>query len=139
MKTKKVNIPKLKIFITVLVYSYIKDEYYVVLQQRSKKPYKDQYELPIYGLKNSSIEETLDVFEKEFGIKKEKLSQSNTFEYINNDLNIRNLFITYHAKIKDYTKIKIKTKNIIKFFNIIKLSNIAFNHKEIIEFHLKKD
>ena len=110
----------------------------VLLQRKTKEPYKGYWKLPGEFLKNNlTIEQNIDeILNKSIGTSNIYKEQGYTFSEINRYPNERIIATTYVALI-DSKLIEIKKETTetedSSWFDINELPKIAFDHKEIID------
>jgi len=130
------EIKEVKLFTSFLVYSYINDDCYIILEERTDEPFKGLYELPSYEVNDLTVDGNTKRFSDEFGMTDSKFFMSGIYEYINIELGLRKIFIILSKKMKDHTKVKMNTKKKIKFYNISNLPDMAFDHDGLIDYNL---
>lgn len=114
----------------------------VLLVKRGVEPYKNSWAIPGGFIKmNESLEETAkrELYE-ETGVKDVYLEQLYTFGNVKRDPRGRVITTTYMA-LTNSEKINLKPKTDVveaKWFSINKLPQLGFDHKEILEYALKR-
>src|SRR3989344_5108328 len=126
----------------IVIFTIEKGELKVLLVKRTKKPFKDHWALPGgFLLENESPEEAaLRVLKEKAGISNIYMEQLYTFPGSDRDPRGNVITISYFALApKDKTKIiqseKTQTPT---FYPIRKSPRLAFDHKKIIDYALKR-
>ena len=122
----------------ISIFTVEKGKLKVLLQRKSKEPYKGYWELPGETLKNTeTLEENIDnLLTETIGTKDIYKEQNYTFSNIDRYPNERVLATSYIA-LTDKSLVTLKKENCeiegIEWFDIKELPKIAFDHKEIMD------
>lgn len=134
--------PKPAVTVDMVIFSVKNNKLQVLLIKRGVEPSKGLWALPGGFVK---IEESLDdaakrELEEETGVKDVYLEQLYTFGDPKRDSRGRVITISYMALV-NHEKIRLVAATDsadVNFFSVDKLENIAFDHKKIIDYALKR-
>lgn len=140
---KKINqkLEKPQIAVDAVVFAIINDDLKVLLIKRGVKPFKNKWALPGGRiLKNESLEKAVvRELEEETGVKNVYLEQLYTFGEPHRDPRGRVISVAYFALINKIPQLKSATDAIaVNWFSVKKLPPLAFDHKKIISYALKR-
>ena len=138
----KDNHQRPSVTVDIVIFSIREDELQVLLVRRDIDPFKEKWALPGGFVK---IEENLEEaatreLREETGVKDVYLEQLYTFGDVKRDPRERVITIAYMALINS-ENIKVEGKTDVsdaRWFAIKKLPLLAFDHKKIIEYSLKR-
>jgi 8-oxo-dGTP diphosphatase len=134
--------PKPAVTVDMVIFTIKDDDLQVLLIKRGVEPSKGLWALPGGFVK---IEESLDdaakrELEEETGVKDVYLEQLYTFGDPKRDSRGRVITVSYMALV-NYEKIHLSAStdsDDVAFFSIKNLKDVAFDHKQIIEYALKR-
>lgn len=125
-----------------VVFTIVKDKLHVLLTKRAIDPFKDAWALPWWFVKdNESIDDAAyrDLAE-ETHVKNVYLEQLYTFGDPKRDIRGRNVTIAYMAVV-ERENITIQAglhTSEVAFYPVDKMPKLAFDHKEIIQYAIKR-
>jgi 8-oxo-dGTP diphosphatase len=133
---------KPSVTVDVVVFTIENNDLKVLLVKRAINPFKDKWALPGGFVR---IEESLEKaarreLEEETGVKGVYLEQLYTFGELNRDPRDRVITISYFALINS-NKVNLKASSDVseaKWFSVSKLPQLAFDHKKILNYSLKR-
>lgn len=139
---KQENLTTPKVAVDVLVFSVIGEKLNVLLIKISRGPYLGQWAVPGRSVEIGETldEAAMDVLREKGGIKGIHLEQLYTFGDVKRDVRKRIVSVAYFALV-DSDKHSVKTTDYysdIKWWPVEKLPPMAFDHKEIIGYGLKR-
>jgi 8-oxo-dGTP diphosphatase len=128
--------------VDVVIFTIRDDDLKVLLVKRGVEPFKNKWAIPGGFVKmNESLEEAAKrELEEETGVKNVYLEQLYTFGKINRDPRGRVITVSYMA-LTNSNKINLKASTDVSeasWFSIKKLPSLAFDHKEILDYALKR-
>jgi 8-oxo-dGTP diphosphatase len=134
--------PKPAVTVDIVIFSVKDKELQVLLIKRKIDPAKGMWALPGGFVK---IDESLEgaakrELEEETGVNDVYLEQLYTFGDPKRDSRGRVITVSYMALV-DYEKVKLCAStdaDDVKFFPVNKLNNLAFDHRKIIEYGVKR-
>jgi len=143
MKEKNIHkYEKPSVTIDIVVFTIQNGDLKVLLVKRGIEPFKGKWAIPGGFVR---IEENLEdaarrELQEETGVKNVYLEQLYTFGNINRDPRGRIITISYLALINsDKIKLKAATDaSDAQWFSVKKLSSLAFDHKKILDYALKR-
>ncbi len=126
----------------IVIFTIREDELKVLLVKRGIEPFKDKWAIPGGFAKfNESLDDAAKrELEEETGMKDVYLEQLYTFGKVDRDPRGRVITVSYMALVNS-DKINLKASTDVKeakWFNVKKLPSLAFDHKEILEYSLKR-
>lgn len=128
--------------VDMVIFSVFDNELKVLLVERGMEPFKDRWAIPGGFVQiNESLDETAQrELIEETGVKDVYLEQLYSFGEINRDPRGRVITISYFALVNaDKVKLKASTDvKDVKWFSIKKLPVLAFDHKKILDYALKR-
>ncbi len=132
---------KPKIAVDVVLFTIINDDLKILLIKRRFKPFENIWALP--GgliLKDEPLEQAAKrELEEETGIKDVYLEQLYTFGAPNRDPRARVISISYFALVSERPTLKPTTDAVeAAWFSVKKLPILAFDHRKIINYALKR-
>jgi 8-oxo-dGTP diphosphatase len=126
----------------IVIFSIIDNDLKVLLVKRGVEPFLGSWALPGGFIKmNESLEDgALRELKEETGVSKVYLEQLYTFGDVKRDPRGRVITVSYMALVKDEKKnLKAETDVVdTSWFSVKKLPNLAFDHKKILEYALKR-
>ena len=126
----------------IVIFSIIKDTLKVLLIKRGVDPFKDQWALPggFVGMGENLMESAKRELTEETGVKEDYLEQLYTFGDINRDPRGRVITIVHMALVNsEGINLKASTDaSEVKWFDINTLPKLAFDHKKILDYAIKR-
>lgn len=133
---------KPSITVDIVLFTIINNSFKVLLIKRSCEPFKGVWAIPGGFVKiNESLDKAaLRELYEETGVKDVYLEQLYTFGNPGRDPRGRVITVAYFALVNaDEFQLKAKTDaNDVKWFSIYKLPKMAFDHKKILNYALKR-
>ena len=133
--------PRPALTVDALILAKEGEEWYLLLIQRGKEPFKNQWALP-GGFVN--MEETLEQacrreLEEETGLQLSNMEQFRVFDAIDRDPRHRTISVVFYAMIPGVCQVKGEDDaSDARWFPLSLLPELAFDHGEIIrEFQLR--
>jgi 8-oxo-dGTP diphosphatase len=134
--------PKPSVTVDVIIFTLSQGELKVLLVKRNLEPFKDKWAIPggFVRIHESLHEAAKRELEEETGVKDVYLEQLYTFGDPKRDPRGRVITVSYLALINsDTIKLKASTDaSEVKWFSIKEIPFLAFDHKKIIEYALKR-
>jgi len=128
--------------VDIVIFSVIDNDLKVLLIERGVEPFKDKWAIPGgFVQMNESLDEAAQrELIEETGVKDVYLEQLYSFGEINRDPRGRVITISYFALVNaDRVKLRASTDvKDVKWFSIKKLPILAFDHKKILDYALKR-
>lgn len=128
--------------VDIVIFSVIDNDLKVLLIERGVEPFKDRWAIPGgFVQMNESLDEAAQrELIEETGVKDVYLEQLYSFGEINRDPRGRVITISYFALVNaDRVKLRASTDvKDVKWFSIKKLPILAFDHKKILDYALKR-
>lgn len=133
---------KPSVTVDIIVFTILDNELKVLLVKRDVEPFKEKWAIPGGFVKmNESLQDAaIRELEEETGVKDVYLEQLYTFGDPKRDPRGRVITISYIALV-DASKIKLLASTDVseaQWFSISKLPGLAFDHKKILEYALKR-
>src|SRR4030042_4622577 len=138
----KENFPKPSVTVDIVVFTIENDELKVLLVKRKLNPFKDKWAIPggFVRIKESLEDAAKRELEEETGVKDVYLEQLYTFGDPERDPRGRVITVAYMALINS-EKINLKATtdaSEAKWFPVKKIPDLAFDHKKIFDYSLKR-
>ncbi len=128
--------PRAALTVDALVYVKEKNTTWVLLIQRGKEPFKNQWALPGGFIE---MDETLEQacireLEEETGLKVNQMTQFKAYDAIDRDPRHRTISIVYFVEFKEKQDVKGSDDAAnAAWFPINELPELAFDHQQILE------
>ena len=134
--------PKPAVTVDIIIFTVKDDELKVLLVKRGIEPFKNMWAIPGGFIHmNETLDEAAkrELFE-ETGVRDIYLEQLYTFGDVERDPRERVITVSYFALVKsDKVNLKASTDVIeVDWFSMWKLPKLAFDHKKILEYSLKR-
>jgi len=136
------NFPKPSVTVDMVIYTIHEDDLKVLLVKRGIEPFKDKWALPGGFVR---IEESLEdaakrELQEETGVKDVYLEQLYSFGEPKRDPRGRVITISYIALVNSENVTLKSTTDVskVQWFSIKKIPSLAFDHKKILEYSLKR-
>jgi len=134
--------PKPSVTVDIIIFTIKDDDLKVLLVKRGVEPFAGKWAIPGGFVK---MNENLEVaaqreLREETGVNANYLEQLYTFGDVNRDPRGRVITISYMTLVNS-NKIKLKASTDVseaRWFSVYNLSNLAFDHKKILEYSLKR-
>ena len=128
--------PRAALTVDAIVFVKERNSTFVLLIQRGKEPFLQQWALP-GGFIN--LDETLEVacmreLEEETGLKVDHMTQFKTYDAINRDPRHRTISVVYQAELEEKKPVKGNDDAArAEWFSLDDLPELAFDHSEILD------
>jgi 8-oxo-dGTP diphosphatase len=136
------NFPKPSVTVDMVIYTIHENDLKVLLVKRGIEPFKDKWALPGGFVR---IEESLEdaakrELQEETGVKDVYLEQLYSFGEPKRDPRGRVITISYIALVNSENVTLKSTTDVskVQWFSIKKIPSLAFDHKKILEYSLKR-
>ena len=143
MKEENIHsFPKPSVTVDIIIFTIKENELKVLLVKRKINPFKDKWAIPggFVGIKESLEDAAKRELEEETGVKDVYLEQLYTFGEPERDPRGRVITVAYMALINS-EEIRLKASTDVseaKWFPIKKIPQLAFDHKKIFDYSLKR-
>ena len=134
--------PRPSVTVDIIIFTVRKNNFKVLLVKRGVVPFKDMWAIPggFIKMKESLEEAAKRELKEETGVKADYLEQLYSFGDVNRDPRGRVITIAYFALIKS-ENVKLKATTDVyetKWFSMKELPKLAFDHKKILNYALKR-
>ena len=134
--------PKPSVTVDIIIFSLKDNDLKVLLIKRNIEPFKNMWAIPggFVRIKESLEDAAKRELDEATGVKAVYLEQLYTFGDINRDPRGRVITVAYFALVNsEKTKLDAKTDvSEAKWFPVSKLPKLAFDHKKILQYALKR-
>lgn len=138
----KKEFEKPSVTVDIVIFTIKDNELKVLLVKRGIEPFKEMWAIPGGFIKmEESLEESAKrELSEETGVRDVYLEQLYTFGDVNRDPRGRVITVSYFALIKpEGLKLKASTDaSEAKWFSVYNIPNLAFDHKKILDYALKR-